>query len=129
MQRQSKSSVQIYLPQSDGGRQCGVVELGALWLWVKTLWWLLGATEPAVRSDWSPIGSGSCTRHVFVVGLETGVPWTGGDGHGEPRGDTLEGGKPEKEEKNLTICTYFYFPQLNHTLTGHFIRYTCSTAC
>lgn len=25
------------------------------------------------------------------------MPWTGGDGHGEPRGDTLEGGKPEKE--------------------------------
>lgn len=30
-----------------------------------------------------------------MVGLVTGVPWTGGDGHGEPRGDTLEGGKPD----------------------------------
>lgn len=82
------------LPQREGGRQCGVVELGALWLCVRTLWWLLAATEPAVRSDWSPAVSGSCTKQVFVVGLETGVPWTGGEGQGEPRGDTLEGGNP-----------------------------------
>lgn len=86
-----------YLLQSDGGRQWGVVELGALWLWVKALWWLLGATEPGARSVNGPAGSGSCTEHVFIVGLATGVPWTGGDGHGEPRGDTLEGGKPEKD--------------------------------
>lgn len=74
-----------------------VVELGALMLWVKALWWLLGAIEPEVRSVKGPAGSGSCTEHVLMVGLETGVPWTGGDEHGEPRGDTLEGGKPKKE--------------------------------
>lgn len=54
------------------------------------------ATEPAVRSDGGLAVSGSCTKQVFVVGLETGVPWTGGEGHGEPRGDTLEGGNPKK---------------------------------
>lgn len=28
-----------------------------------------------------------------------GVPWTGGDRHGEPRGDTLERGKPERKKR------------------------------
>lgn len=41
-----------------------------------------------------PGGSGSSTEHVLMVGLVTGEPWMVGDGHGEPRGDTLEGGKP-----------------------------------
>lgn len=94
LQRESK-----YLPQREGGRQCGVVELGALWLCVRTLWWLFAATELVVRSDWSPAVSGSCTKQVFVVGLETGVPWTGGEGHGEPRGDALEGGNPERKHR------------------------------
>lgn len=104
--QKKESSMWRYLLQSDGGRQWGVVELGALWLWVKALWWVLVATEPGVRSVRGPAGSGSCTEHVFVVGLETGVPWTGGDGHGEPRGDTLERGKPEKEsntDSNVSI--------------------------
>lgn len=83
-----------HLPQSDGGCQCVVVELGALWLWVKALWWLLGATEPGARSVSGLATSGSCTEQVFTVGLETGEPWTGGDGHGEPREDTCKGGKP-----------------------------------
>lgn len=49
------------------------------------------------------------------MGLETGVPWTGGEGHGEPRGDTLEGGNPEKElgesePKTDPFMRYSYFP-------------------
>lgn len=89
-----------YLPQRDGGRQWMVVEFGALWLWVKALWWLLGATETGVRSVCGPAGSGSCTGHIFIVGLGTGVPWMGGDGHGEPRGDMLEGGRPKQKKRN-----------------------------
>lgn len=90
-----------YLPQSDGGRQYGVVELGALWLWVKALWCLLGTAEVGGRSEMGAADSRSWAWHVFVVGLETGVPWTGGEGHGggEPSGDKLEGGKPEKYSK------------------------------
>lgn len=86
-----------HLPQSDGGRQYGVVELGALWLWVKALWCLLGAEEVVGDSDRVTAGSGSCTGHIFVVGLETGVARTGGEGHGELRGDTLEGAKPDND--------------------------------
>lgn len=85
------------LPQREGGRQYEVVALGALWLWVKALWCLLGAAEVGGHSDRGTAGSGSFTGHVLVVGLETGVPRTGGEGHGEPRGDTLEGAKPEKD--------------------------------
>lgn len=68
----------------------------------------MGATEPGVRSVRGPVGSGSCTKHVFVVGLETGVPWTGGEGHGEPRGDTVEGGKPEKESNTDSMLFSLY---------------------
>lgn len=94
------------LLQRGGGRQWMVVELGALWLWVKALWWLLGAPGTAICSVCSPAGSGSCTEHVFVVGLETGVPWAGGDEHGEPRGDMRAGGKPERDcSKVLKVIT------------------------
>lgn len=34
-----------------------------------------------------------------------GVPWMGGEGHGEPGGDTLEGGKPDKESKKVILFT------------------------
>lgn len=131
-----------YLPQREGGRQCGVVELGALWLCVRTLWWLLAATELAVCSDWSPAVSGSCTKQVFVVGLETGVPWTGGEGQGEPRGDTLEGGNPAREHKEfktehktdpisysyfltcsfVIVCLFFCFIWISVT-TKHIFKY------
>lgn len=30
-----------------------------------------------------------------MVGLVTGVPWAGGEGQGDPRGDALEQGKPD----------------------------------
>ncbi len=47
------------------------------------------------------------------MGLGTGVPWMGGDGHGEPRGDTLEGGKPEKRPTRTLMFKswndYYYF--------------------
>lgn len=49
------------------------------------------------HSDRITAGSGSCTGHILVVGLETGVPRTGGEGHGELRGDTLEGAKPDND--------------------------------
>lgn len=101
-----------YLPQSDGGRQWGVVELGALWLWVKALWWLLEATGPGARSVRGLMGSGSCTEQDLDVGLVTGVPWTGGDGHGEPRGDTLEGGKPDKGWNNWSVYNLCLFVSL-----------------
>ena len=55
------------------------------------------------HSDTAAADSGSRVRHVFVVGLETGVSWTGGEGHGEPRGDTLEGEKPGKHSKMVSI--------------------------
>lgn len=86
-----------HLPQSDGGRQYGVVELGALWLWVKALWCLLGAAEVRGDSIRVTASSGSCTGDIFVVGLKTGVPRRGGEGHGELRGDTLEGAKPDND--------------------------------
>lgn len=35
------------------------------------------------------------------------MPWVGGDGHGEPRGDMLEGGKPGKE--NFSDYLFFFF--------------------
>lgn len=87
----------LYLPQSDGGRHWVVVELGALWLWVKALWWLLGAIDTGTCSVSGPASSGSWTKQVFIVGLEAGVPWAGGDGHGDPRGDMLDGGKPKNK--------------------------------
>lgn len=65
------------------------------------------------HSDRVSAGSGSCAGHVLAVGLETGVSWTGGEGHGEPRGDTLGGGKPEKRQQNvsngLLLC---HFPRV-----------------
>lgn len=42
-----------------------------------------------------------------MVGLEMGVPWMGGEGHGEPGGDTLEGGKPDKESNRVILFTSF----------------------
>lgn len=64
-------------------------------------------------------GSGSCTGNVFAVGLGTGVPWTGGEAHGEPRGDTLEGGKPERDSKMFTP-TFFLISVLFLSLSTKF---------
>ena len=36
----------------------------------------------------------------------------GGEGHGEPRGDTLEGGKPEKESKTPLVSLYTFCSNL-----------------
>lgn len=84
--------------QSDGGLQWGVVELGALWLCVRARCRLLGTTGPGVPSARGPAGSGSSTGQVFTVGLESGVPWVGGDGQETPRGGMVDGGKPARKE-------------------------------
>lgn len=66
-----------------------MVELGALMLCVKALCGAWGSTS---LSPWLSTGSGRSTEQDLVVGLETGVPWTGGEWQGEARGDILEGG-------------------------------------
>lgn len=108
------------LLQSGGGPQCVLLELGALWLWVKPLWDLR-----VVRP--SPCGSsvsGSSTDGLLVVGLFTGVPWTGGEWHGEARGEMLEEGKPVRvkyEDKCPQENTHVH----KHIHTGLYLFGSC----
>lgn len=74
------------LLQRGGGPHCGVVELGALWLCVKALCGdLLGVPSPMGATQ-----SGRSMEGVFAVGLQTGVPCTGGEWHGDARGEMVE---------------------------------------
>lgn len=53
------------------------------------------------------------------MGLETGVPWTGGEGHGEPSGDTLEGGNPVREQRESEHDPFNYFDLPTWTFCFH----------